>query len=365
MEDVEDSGAQKSGAGSSGVRARALVIAIANYTAAPTLPFAVLNDASDLAAVLSSPDYCGLDPSRVRKLVDGAATLAAIRAELALMATEVTADETVIIYFSGHGYRSSTPDEMSALVPFDAELARLPETTLPETELSLALAAIKARRLLVFLDACHAGGAVALKDIEAGRFGVTEKTLAHLTNGSGRVLIASSRADETSHVMPHARNSLFTEHLLAALKGATPSTGDGVVRVFEVFNYVAERVRARLPDKQHPIFKASDLEDNFPIALRLGGAKSANVASSPLPVVSLDALLADLYPMGPTDLDVWVRAGGDVSRLKLQGTGRSNWSSAVRTLDLGGGGEHISRRSLITAALEDYPHHPWLKAAQV
>lgn len=36
-----------------------------------------------------------------------------------------------------------------------------------------------------------------------------------------------------------------------------------------------------MPDKQHPIFKASDLEDNFPVALELGGVKRLDASLAP------------------------------------------------------------------------------------
>ncbi|WP_318875052.1 effector-associated domain EAD1-containing protein (plasmid) [Sinorhizobium meliloti] len=67
--------------------------------------------------------------------------------------------------------------------------------------------------------------------------------------------------------------------------------------------------------------------------------------------------MADLYPAGPTDQDIWLRAGGDLSRLKLGGTGRAAWFAALRTLSQGGGGSNISKRSLIEAALVEFPNH--------
>jgi len=130
-----------------------------------------------------------------------------------------------------------------------------------------------------------------------------------------------------------------------------------------VFNYVAEQVARSVPGRQHPIFKASDLESNFPIALERGGAKT--VYSQPGASAGwreLETIMADLYPAGPNDQDIWARAGGDISRLKLNATGRANWFSAIRTLKLGGGGAGISRRALVEAALDDYPHHPELAA---
>jgi hypothetical protein len=65
---------------------------------------------------------------------------------------------------------------------------------------------------------------------------------------------------------------LFTKHLLAGLDGGARGE-DEFIRIFDLFEYVQPRVTAAQP-MQHPIFKA-DLEDNFPVALRLGGVKAA------------------------------------------------------------------------------------------
>jgi hypothetical protein len=134
------------------------------------------------------------------------------------------------------------------------------------------------------------------------------------------------------------------------------------MRVFDVFNYVSEQVRRTVPGRQHPIFKASDLEDNFPVALDRGGSKAVPVASvTDKGWRDIEDIMADLYPAGPTDQAIWARAGGDVSRLTLSGTGRANWFAALRTLKLGGGGKGITRRALLTSerlamhAHEDIP----------
>jgi hypothetical protein len=114
-------------------------------------------------------------------------------------------------------------------------------------------------------------------------------------------------------VLAGANNNLFTEHLVDALRGNAHTRGDGLIRVFEVFNHVAEKVRRAAPGRQHPIFKATDLEDNFPIALYCGGAKgvAAMPASAERGQVwrQLEEIFADLYPIGPQDQEIWARAG--------------------------------------------------------
>ncbi len=341
-------------------KGRALVIGVASYEEVNGLPEAVLNDARDVASLLQSSDYCGFPATNVRVLLDDQATLSAIRSALANLAPATGTDDTVVIFFSGHGARlGQGAAETSALVPFDSKLSDLQRTTLSEADFSTVLMEIKAKRLLVLIDACHAGGAGVLKGVLDGdvRLGFGEKSLQRLAEGTGRVIIASSRASETSLVLGGARNSVFTDRLLEALRGNARTAGDGLIRVFDVFNYIAGTV----PGRQHPIFKASDLEDNFPVALERGGTKSAS--AQPATAESwreLEQILADLYPAGPTDQDIWARAGGDVSRLKLNGRGRASWFAALRTLKLGGGGHDMSRHALVKTALDDYPHHPEL-----
>ena len=327
----------------------ALVVAVAAYPKATPLPAAVLNDAREIAAVLTSPAHCGYNPINVTLLLDAQGTLDALRRELAVLATRTKSDDTVMIFFSGHGARLGDPaNPESALIPFDYDPANVDSTLLSEAEFSDALARITAQRLVVLIDACHSGGAGSFKagdDIELPKLGFSEKSLDRLAKGAGRVLIASSRASEASLVLPGATNSLFTQHLVDALRGGARTHGDGLIRIFEVFNHVAEKVCSSAPGRQHPIFKASDLENNFAVALDRGGMKSAGDTNasdaSPDSWRKLEDVLADLYPAGPQDQDIWARAGGDLSRLRLAGTGRANLFAALRTLRQGGGGAGI------------------------
>lgn len=347
---------------------RALIIGIANYEAVKGLPAAVLNDALDTAKTLKSPAYSGYPDANVTVLTNDEATLKNIRKALADLAATATSDDTVAIFFSGHGARiGKGAAATSALVPYDCKLTDVAGTTLAEAELSAAIAAIKAPRVIVVVDACHAGGAATLKsDLDeegddAVDQGFDEKSLQQLARGTGRVVLASSRATETSLVLKGERNSVFTTAMLSGLKGAATAASDGTIRVFDLFNYVSETVRQSVPGKQHPVFKASDLEENFPVALALGGTKSMSPGVD-LRHRDLEQIMPDLFPLGPTDQDIWLRAGGDVSRLRLSGNGRAQWFAALRLISLGGGGADISRESLIDAALDEFPAHRELKA---
>ena len=346
----------------------AVVIGVANYRHINRLSDAVLNDAGDLANVLTSDDHCGYDECNLHLLLDGDATLVRIRKALSAVTEASHLQDTVVVFFSGHGavfHKSGEP--ISAILPVECDAGALEKTSLCEPELSAALQNIPARRLLVFIDACHSGGVGSFKNQGAEKsltFGYAEKSLGRLAQGAGRVLIASSRANETSLVLAGKRNSVFTCHLLEALRGEGHTSGDGVIRVFEIFNHVSEMVQRSVPGRQHPIFKASDLEDNFPVTLDRGRGKIAAPETDYQVTCDiwerLVKIMSDLYPQGPADQEIWCRAGGDLSRVHLNGTGRDCWFRALRTLRQGGGGAGIQKESLISTALEDYPHHPEL-----
>lgn len=266
-----------------------------------------------------------------------------------------------------HGGQDDDPARAAGVVLMRVAQEHLAGTTLGEAELSAAIGAIRVPRVLVIIDACHAAGAATLKsdldemDGDGLDVGFDEKSLQQLASGTGRVIFASSRATEVSRVLGGERNSVFTTAMLAGLKGAAATGGDGTIRVFDLFNHVSEAVRQAVPGRQHPIFKASELEENFPVALALGGTKSL----APHYAVrerTLEQVMSDLYPAGPTDQQIWRRAGGDVANLTLGGTGRSQWFSALRLLSQGGGGGSVTRESLIDAALEEFPAHRELGA---
>lgn len=354
----------------------AVLIGVANYQKVSSLPGAILNDVTDVAATLSSTQYCGYPKANVTVLLDGEATRAAVLNGLAELASRTSPDDTACIFFSGHGgVVTDNGHEYSVLATVDTDLADLGNTSISSGELATAFANIKAKRLLVFIDACHAGGAAISKQITDGKgqelkSGYSQSAFAKLAIGTGRALMASCRADEESTVYLGARNSVFTTTLLAGLRGAADKTASGVIKVFDLFSYISEEVPKLVLDSQHPIFKADNLELNFAVALSQGGMKSVSAPSgvSSIPQadhwLAFEQLLITLYPFGPRDQEIWSRAGGDLSRLQYQSSGQAAWHTALRTLKQGGGGSNISFSSLLQAAKEDFPQNHQLGLLQ-
>jgi hypothetical protein len=269
----------------------ALIIGVANYPNVRPLPSSVLDDARAVSAMLQRPDRAGYPQDNVRLLLDKDATKLNIMSGLGWLASSVGADSTAVVFFSGHGGKfEDATNKGNYLIPYDTRLNAVKQTAISSDELTAALRAIPSSRVVVMLDACHSGGTGDPKDLDPNnavfKGGLEEAAYDQLKQGSGRVVIASSRSSEVSWVLPGAKNSLFTQCVLEAMDGQAKQSGDGMLRIFDLVNYLFEQVPARKPE-QHPIFKVSDLDANFAVSLFLGGSKDiapAQISSGKLEI---------------------------------------------------------------------------------
>lgn len=100
--------------------------------------------------------------------------------------------------------------------------------------------------------------------------------------------MAAARGDGSAYVMSGARHGLFTEHLLAGLRGAAAGA-DGLVRVLDLYDHVQRNVVARCPD-QRPVLK-TEMEDNYPVALCPRAAGATLTAAAPPTGFAYDVLV--------------------------------------------------------------------------
>lgn len=270
--------------------AHAFLIGVGNYLHPRfgNLP-ATVHDAKAITAVLGDPDRCGYLSTNIHTVTGEQATADNIRVSLESLAQTTNWQSTVFIYFSGHGGRAVENGVWRAyLCPREADPNNLAQTAISGDEFSVLLGAIAARKLLVVLDACHAAGSAELKAADGTvvwKAGLPDDYYEALSQGSGRVVIASSKENQFSYVRPQGDLSLFTYHLSEALQGKAAVRGDGLIHVLDVFHHVNEVVRADEP-RQVPILKVKDLDLNFPIALDRG-RKGACSGISATPVVEI------------------------------------------------------------------------------
>lgn len=229
-----------------------------------------VDDARGLADILNNPERCAYPPEQVQVLTGEQATRDSILAALEHLAQTASEQATVIVYFSGHGYRAtSSMGEAYYLMPHGYDAQRLAQTAISGDEFARRLRAVPAQKLVLLLDCCHAGGVGEAKGLELAKAPLPPEAEQLLAEGRGRVLIASSREDERSYAgTPY---SAFTLALIEALCGVGVSKADRYVRVADLALHTRQMVPGRTLDKQHPVLHFEQA-DNFVLAYYAGGA---------------------------------------------------------------------------------------------
>lgn len=171
-----------------------------------------------------------------------------------------SADDVVLVYFSGHGVRGSKDDQKTLLLVKDSvngdESSYLSAQTIREM-----LAECPARQTVLLLDACHAGGTRSAFSADLDRF---------IEGGvEGVLTLASCTIDQVSKKWDAKSMSFFSYWLNEGLKGYADSDGDESVSTDELFNYVRdylEKTEKATPHGQWPVIVASKTVEPFDLA---------------------------------------------------------------------------------------------------
>ncbi|MBN2004211.1 MAG: caspase family protein [Anaerolineae bacterium] len=257
------------------------------------LPVTV-KDATGIRDILVDQQRCAYPEPQVKLLTETQAHRQGVLDGLdwLIEQTQQDIESTAIVYFSGHG--GLMPDYH--LVPFGYRPSDLPNTAISGVEFTDKLRAIQAKKVLVLLDCCHAGGIAEVKAPGFTKSPAPPGISQVLAAGSGRVVIASSRGDEFSYTStPY---SIFTQALREALAGYGAAERDGYAYISDIAMYVGRVVPDRTKDRQHPILKLASA-DNFTVAYYASGAKSplplSDAQTYPLPLDWVDVDMLDGY----------------------------------------------------------------------
>ncbi|MEL6469902.1 MAG: caspase family protein [Cyanobacteria bacterium J06623_4] len=226
-------------------------------------------DALALASVLKDPGSCAYPPEQVQVLTAETATRDNVIQALEALASQTNDDSTVLIYFSGHGYQlSSSFVDSYHLLCHGYSTQNLKGTAVSGSEFTELLRDIPAKKLLVILDCCHAGGLSDLSDFQIAKSPLPPEAKKMFSKGDGRIIIGSSHAEELSYGgKPY---SAFTHALLQGLYGEGTTKKDGYVRAMDLAMYTSRIVPTLTEDKQHPVLDI-DKADNFVLAYYAGG----------------------------------------------------------------------------------------------
>lgn len=232
----------------------AYLVGVEDYQKAPKLAYTV-NDVKKLAEVLTQYGHC--DPNGILELTDQENERgkqpyqASILYSLPRFVKSPEAQDTVIVYFSGHGFRAD--DGRLYLAPIDCDPKAATKTGISVEWLREQLLACKAGFKLLILDACHAGSEKG-DDVES----ISAKDIGdQFKQAAGVITLASSTADEKSQIWQFKEQSLFSYWLTQGLKGHADADGDGNVNVDELYQYVHSHVtqtaKVRFTRSQTPV----------------------------------------------------------------------------------------------------------------
>ena len=254
-----------------------------------------VDDAKAVTGVLTDPTRCAYPPEQVRLLTGPQATQVHIVDSLRWIVAQADTEDTVIIYFSGHGLE----DPLSGLVPYDVDLTNLSGSIIHSAEFNSYLRQIRAHKLLIILDCCHAGGQAEAKALATPQFTLPSPVLDELSRSSGRVVLASSRKDEKSWTArPY---SIFTTAFLEGLAGYGAGEQDGFARVLDIALWVGRKVPERSKERQHPLIKVHNLQDNFAVAWYAAGE------TSPKSLPWTEAPIMPVWAAGNVQQQSWQR----------------------------------------------------------
>lgn len=178
------------------------------------------NDAKTIAKV-----FTATKDAMVSVLCNGEATQGALLSSMHTAFADAQSDDTVILYFSGHG----TP---GAIVCHDGELTY--------QHIFKLLKGCKASKKIIIADACFSGKMR------------TNHQQSTNYNKQSVMLFLSSRTNEPSKETKF-KNSLFTIFLERGLRGGADTNKDRRISARELYDFVHKGVVEASGNKQHPV----------------------------------------------------------------------------------------------------------------
>lgn len=161
----------------------------------------------------------------VQTLTNENATQGGILSSMHTLFTEAGNDDTLLLYFSGHGTEG-------ALVCYDVFLSY--------GHISKMLNGYQAKQKIIIVDACYAGKMR------------TSKQHSSDYNDTNVMFFLSSRTNEESKESPF-KNSLFTIFLERGLRGGADLDRNRIITARELYDFVHNGVVEASNGKQHPV----------------------------------------------------------------------------------------------------------------
>ncbi len=219
----------------------ALIIGIERYrTSLPKASFAD-HDAAVMKEYVTG--LMGYSEENVALLINDRATKSDLEKDVeGWLPTRVKKDDSVFVYFSGHG-APHVKDREAYLVPYDGDPVFLDKTGYALKRLYEQLGKLPAKEIVVVLDACFSG-AGDRSILAPGMRPVVLSVENPILAGNHIVVLAASAGDQFSSTYFSRKHGLMTYFILKGLRGEADLNHDGVIGLTEVFHYSKPKVES-------------------------------------------------------------------------------------------------------------------------
>jgi hypothetical protein len=220
-------------------------------------------DADDLGSVLRDVEHGAFDQVEVLK---NGPTRAEVKAAFARLAQAARDDrDTVLVYFSSHGTlaRDTRGDLKRYLVTRETRMADIPGTALSMDELKADFDALRSRRKVLVLAACHSGTGKSLlpdevqKELASTKAGFFVRPIEEVSRAS--VVLAASDWGETAREDEGLQNDVYTHYFVEALRIGADRNGDGAVTASEAHDYARRMTYEFTGGRQRPSAESNEV----------------------------------------------------------------------------------------------------------
>ncbi|MGI0492079.1 caspase family protein [Alkalinema pantanalense CENA528] len=253
-----------------------LLIGVNEYQDAtlPTLQYSAI-DCQSLGDVLTevvSSSFATCNASIYHDFAEQLPVITPIQQSLLKIQQQANPQDTVLIYFSGHGVLAGTQQE-AVLCLHDTDLDRPTETGLSIHTLLQTLSACAAHQQIIWLDACHSGG-MTLRGLPVNPAAQLVDVLQkQVKKSQGLYALLSCDRSQQSWEFPELGHGIFTYFLMKGLQGEA-TNAHGLIDVDGLYKYIYHQTlryvdqtnqQLRLVNQQKRSRGESKLQAEYPL----------------------------------------------------------------------------------------------------
>jgi tetratricopeptide (TPR) repeat protein len=208
------------------------------------------NDARAIRDFLLTPEGGEFPPSHIRIERNEEATRSAVIEGLEWLRSVAKPDDYFVIFFASHGdVEESAGREVPYFIVHDTDPRDFANTAVKMDVFFETIKNMRARRGLALVDTCHSAGIVSgVRGGSNRASALLDQELEKLSGGIG--VLVSCKQNQKS--FEDVENGVFTWAVIEGLRSYADRDNDGIVRLFELADYVRARVPQRQSARQLP-----------------------------------------------------------------------------------------------------------------